>query len=59
VALDLDEELIRLAVNTGAEIQIIHSAPAEAPERGQANRSEAAIALDQFSGAGALLRFDM
>lgn len=59
VALDIDEELVRLAVTTGAEIQFIHTGRTEPPAPGQPNRSDAAIKLDEFSGVGALLRFDI
>jgi hypothetical protein len=65
VAVDLVEEMMRLAVRTGATIDIVHSAaPAgegEEPAVPQAGtrppRSEAAALLDQLGGVGALLRF--
>ena len=65
VAIDLHEELTRLAVRSGAEVEIVHSAVAvdsgedsEVPKAGAAApRSEAAALLDSLGGVGALLRF--
>ncbi|HRA47420.1 MAG TPA: Vms1/Ankzf1 family peptidyl-tRNA hydrolase [Thermomicrobiales bacterium] len=65
VAIDLDEELIRLAVQTGASIQFVKSATASGSANavprstGDAPVTDAAALLEQFSGVGALLRFDM
>lgn len=61
----LEEEMIRLAIQTGATSQIVHTAVpvgsaanAEIPEAGSAPpRTEAARALDDLGGVGALLRF--
>jgi hypothetical protein len=65
VVIDLPEELIGLAVRSGAEIEIVHSAvSADAgeepvvPRAGEpAPRSEAATLLDGLGSVGALLRF--
>lgn len=62
VAIDLDEELIRQALQTGAAIEIIDIEVAvdgaHVPKAGEAMpRSEAATILDQFGGVAALLRF--
>lgn len=62
---DLDEEMIRLAVRTGAEIEIVHtsvpfdqSAEGTIPPAGSPPpRSEAAALLDECGGVGALLRY--
>jgi peptide subunit release factor 1 (eRF1) len=68
VPVALEEELIRLALRTGAEIEIIHtSVPIEAAENNGSippagaphPRPEAATILDQFGGVGALLRFTL
>jgi hypothetical protein len=68
VPVALEEELIRLALRTGAEIEIIHtSVPIEAAENNGGippagtplPRPEAATILDQFGGVGALLRFTL
>lgn len=65
VEVALEDELVRLAVQTGADIQIVHSAvpidtASDAPIR-QADdafpRSNAAHTLDQLGGVGAILRF--
>ena len=61
----LEEELIRLAIQTGATVQIVHTAVPvgtakddEIPQAGSAQpRTEAAFALDHLGGVGALLRF--
>ena len=63
----LDEELIRLALRTGAEIEIIHSSVPfdETAENGIPRsgtplpRTEAATILDELGGVGALLRFSL
>jgi hypothetical protein len=65
VAIALEEEVIRLALLTGAEVQIVHSAVpldwvegAAIPEAGTLPpRSEAATLLDELGGIGAVLRF--
>ncbi len=65
VAVDLVEELIRLATRTGATVTIIHTAvPVEdtgewvIPQAGTPPpRSDAATVLDSYGGIGALLRF--
>ena len=65
VAVDLVEELMRLASRTGAAVEIIHSAvPLDETEESvipQAGtpppRSQAATLLDPLGGVGALLRF--
>ena len=63
VDIDFDEELLRLAVLTDAEIEIVDievpvSTEGEVPRAGQEfPRSEAATVLDGFGGVGALLRF--
>jgi peptide subunit release factor 1 (eRF1) len=65
VPVALEEELIRLANRTGAEIEIIHSSvpfddEAGIPEPGSpVPRSEAATMLDELGGVGALLRFTL
>jgi len=67
VEVALEEEIIRLAVQTGADIEIVHtSVPVDtdpdAPIRKAGDdfpRSEAAQALDQFGGVGAILRFTL
>jgi peptide subunit release factor 1 (eRF1) len=63
----LEEEIVRLALQTGAEIEIIQSVvpmaelngeDMEIPEAGSAPpRTEAAQSLDEVGGVGALLRF--
>lgn len=62
VEIDLDEELIRQAVQTGAAIEIIDiEVPVDGthvPKAGEPlPRSEAATILDQFGGVAAILRF--
>jgi peptide chain release factor subunit 1 len=65
VEVALEEEIVRLAVQTGADIEIVHSSvPVEtdgdAPVRKADDdfpRSEAAQALDQLGGVAAILRF--
>lgn len=62
VAIDLDEEMVRLALRGGAEIEIIETQPPVAqghvPKAGDPlPRTEAAAILDQFGGVGALLRY--
>lgn len=67
VPIALEEELIRLALRTGAEIEIIHSsigieesANEGIPAAGSAPpRTEAATILDAYGGVGALLRFTL
>lgn len=65
VPVALEEELVRLAALTGAEIQIVHAAVPVGLAEGQAipepgspqPRTDAATALDKLDGVGALLRF--
>jgi peptide subunit release factor 1 (eRF1) len=64
VPVDLAQELIRLAVRTGAEIEIVKTSidtadlPEEIPAGGNGlPRTEAARELDKLGGVGALLRF--
>ena len=67
VEVALEDEIVRLAVQTGAEIEIVHSAVPIDPDGNvpirQADddfpRSEAAQALDQLGGVGAILRFTL
>lgn len=65
VPVALEEEMIRLAVRTGAEIEIVHTSvpfdetteDAIPPAGSPPPRSEAAAVLDEFGGVGALLRY--
>jgi peptide subunit release factor 1 (eRF1) len=65
VPVALEDELVRLAISTGAEIEFIHSrVPFDdtdenvIPEPGTpASRTEAAAVLDELGGVGVLLRF--
>lgn len=65
VPLDLREEIVRLAVQTGAEVEIVHTAiPDDAeeideiPEPGEGPpRSKAARQIDQHGGVAAILRY--
>jgi peptide chain release factor subunit 1 len=65
VEVALEDEIVRLAVQTGADIEIVHSSvPVEtdgdAPIRKSDDdfpRSEAAQTLDQLGGVAAILRF--
>jgi hypothetical protein len=65
VAISLEEEVIRLGLLSGAEIQIVHSAVPvdsleilEVPAVGAPSpRSPAAVMLDEIGGIGAVLRF--
>jgi len=62
VAIDFDEELVRLAILTDAQIEIVDIevpvAAGEVPKAGaEMPRSEAAKVLDPFGGVAALLRF--
>lgn len=67
VPVALEEELMRLAARTGAEIEIIHtsvplddSAEMSIPQAGSPSpRSEPAMIMDTFRGVGALLRYTM
>ena len=67
VPVALEEALIRLAVRTGADIQIIESgvpvdeteAEPIPPHGNLPPRSEAAQLLDDLGGIGALLRFSL
>jgi peptide subunit release factor 1 (eRF1) len=61
----LEELLVWLALQTGADIQMIHTESpisaedrADIPDAGeQPPRSEPALAMDEFGGVGALLRY--
>jgi len=63
----LDEEAIRLALLTGAEVQIVHTAVPVDPDQGVTipeagtlpPRSPAAAILDDLGGIGAVLRFTL
>jgi peptide subunit release factor 1 (eRF1) len=65
VPVSLEQEMIRLALGTGADIEIVQSATTvhasnleKIPEAGAlAPRSDAARQLDDFGAVGALLRF--
>lgn len=63
VAVDLREELVRLALATGAEVEIIHSATpveddAEVPAAGQDRpTTQAAAELVEMGGVGVVLRY--
>lgn len=65
VPVSLVEEMIRLAVQTGAEIEIVKSSVpvgadelAEIPDAADAQpRSDTALELDEFGGVAAVLRF--
>lgn len=67
VAVAVEQELVRLAVQTGANVQIVHTdLPAEyegdreIPEVGSPPpRTAVAAALDELGGVGALLRFTL
>jgi hypothetical protein len=67
VPVSLEYELIRLALSTGADIEIVQSSSTERasdlemiPEAGSdLPRSEAARQLDDFGAVGALLRFSV
>jgi hypothetical protein len=66
VPIQLEEEIVRLALQTGADIEIVQSTvpisemgeDIEIPESGaERPRTEAARSLDEVGGIGALLRF--
>ena len=65
VPVALEEELVRLALQTGAEIEFVRGTPPVAADEqpgaplseGGMPRSDAARALDAFGGVGALLRY--
>ncbi|MFN8593912.1 MAG: Vms1/Ankzf1 family peptidyl-tRNA hydrolase [Thermomicrobiales bacterium] len=67
VPIVLEEEMIRLALATGAEVQIVHATqPVEVAEDGPfpkagipAPRTAAGEALDALGGVGAILRFTL
>jgi hypothetical protein len=66
VATRLEDELVRLALLTDADIEIVHSAAAidpatdPMPAAGAAlPLSDAAAKLRELGGVGALLRFDV
>lgn len=58
---ELRDEMVRLALNTGAEVDIIHSGTpvgdSGVPSAGESNRSDAAAELVQLGGVGAILRY--
>ncbi len=65
IAVDLGEELVRLALHTGGEIEFVHErVPIDAGDEdtsagaeGQIPRSEPAKSMDEIGGIGAILRF--
>jgi hypothetical protein len=64
VPVDLRGEMVRLAVLTGAEVEIVHTAleddggGGDMPDAGdRVPRSKAARQLDEFGGVGAVLRY--
>jgi peptide subunit release factor 1 (eRF1) len=64
VEIDVDEEMVRLAVQEDAEIEIVKTRPpvptdenADVPKQGEQPRTEAALLLDTMGGVGAVLRF--
>jgi peptide subunit release factor 1 (eRF1) len=64
VEVGLDEEFVRIALATGAEIEIVHSTTPVAPDDGsrvsagqRTPKSEAAARLDEVGGVGAILRY--
>jgi len=64
VAVPLEEELVRLAIQSDAGIEIVRTRPpvsddsiAESTPGDSSPRTDAARALDAFGGVGALLRF--
>jgi len=67
VEVALEDEIVRLAVQTGADIEIVHSSVpvdtnGDAPIRKADDdfpRSEAAQTLDQFGGVAAILRYTL
>lgn len=66
VEIDLREELVRLAVQSGAEVEIVHTGVSDDADENRSSpngdggsipRSDAATALDEFGGVGAILRY--
>lgn len=65
VAVDLREEMIRLAIQMDADVEIVHTDVPDDEEDfetvpqagGDIPRSDAAIALDKHDGVGAILRY--
>ena len=62
--IDIEEEMTRLAIATGAEIDVIHSsvpvlgdAWSATPEAGKIPRTEASAELEQLGGVAAILRY--
>jgi hypothetical protein len=62
--IDVEEEMVRLAIRTGAEIDVIHAgvpvpldADAPTPDAGSIPRSPAAERLDKLGGVAAILRY--
>ncbi len=59
-AVELGDEFIRMALNQGARVEVVHSMPLEAPSLdggGAESRSEAAARLDALGGVGVVLRY--
>ena len=57
---ELGDEFIRMALNQGARVEVVHSRPLDAPSLeggGAERRSEAATRLDALGGVGVVLRF--
>ena len=68
VGVPLEEEIVRLAIQTGAEVEIIHTTVSatdlnnnQSAANGNADvpRLEAAQALDRLGGVGAILRYTL
>jgi peptide subunit release factor 1 (eRF1) len=63
VEIAVDEEMVRLAVQEDAEIEIVQTrlpvpgSADEVPQQGEQQRTEAALLLDTMGGVGAVLRF--
>ena len=65
VAVDLREEMIRLAIQADADVEIVHTSITDDQESfetvpqagGDLPRSDAAVALDAHGGVGAILRY--
>jgi peptide subunit release factor 1 (eRF1) len=62
--IDVEQEMVRLAIKTDAEIDVIHAAvpvdqSADAPigHEGEVPRSPAAVELDKLGGVAAILRY--
>lgn len=64
VAVDLKDELVRLAISTGANVDIIHSPlpvedDIEVPKDGEERITDAAARLEEMGGVGAVLRYTL